>query len=80
MVFRMRADTHGGLGTPTTSQHNVFDSEKTQSFSYAPYGIRTLDLWISSPSLDLTTEPTSHLALNLNVPTRVVVRADTAPG
>ena len=31
-----------GLGTPTASQHNLFDSEKTQSFSCAPDGIRDL--------------------------------------
>ena len=30
-----------GLGTPTVSQHNMFDSEYSFSFSWAPDGIRT---------------------------------------
>ena len=60
-----------GLDTPTASQHNLFDWEKLKMFlvlltgfepltfgSPAPDGIRTLDLWISSPTL--TTEPTRH--------------------
>ena len=58
-AFRMRAYTHGGLGTPTASQHNLFDSEKLKSFSYALDGIRTLDLRISNRN-SLTTEPTRH--------------------
>ena len=34
-----------GLCTPTASQHNIFDSEKTH-FSFAADGIRTFVLWI----------------------------------
>ena len=30
-----------GLGTPTASQHTIFDSEKLTIFPYAPDGIRT---------------------------------------
>ena len=45
-----------GLGTPTASQHNIFDSEKTHFFSCAPGGIRTSVLWILKPTL----YPVSH--------------------
>ena len=37
-----------GLGTPATSQHNTFDSEKLTHFSCAPDRIRTSVLWILS--------------------------------
>ena len=52
--------TQQGLGTPTASQHNVFDSETLTYFSCAPGadGVRTsdlLDLWLSNPTLP--TEP-----------------------
>ena len=43
----------GGLGTPTVSQHNLFDSENLKRFACALDGIQTFDLWIS-------TEPTRH--------------------
>ena len=42
------------LGTPTASQHNIFDLEKLSQCVYcAPDagGIRTSGLWISSPML-----------------------------
>ena len=40
----MHAYTHGGVGhTPTASQHNIFDLEKTHNFF--------LCSWISSPTL-----------------------------
>ena len=34
----MRVYTHGGLGTLTASQHNIFDSEKLTNFSYTHGG------------------------------------------
>ena len=42
-----------GLGIPTASQHNIFDSEKLPNFSCAPDagGVRNYGLWISSPTL-----------------------------
>ena len=40
-----------GLGIPTASQHNIFDSEKLTIFSWAPDGIRTSVIWILSPTL-----------------------------
>ena len=40
-----------GLGTPTASQFTVFHWEKLTHFSFAPVGIRTFVLWISSPTL-----------------------------
>ena len=40
-----------GLGTPTPSQHNIFDSEKLTIFVWAPDGIRTSVLWILRPTL-----------------------------
>ena len=39
---------------------NLFWLGKTHSFSCAPDGIRTLDLWFSMQSNALTTEPTRH--------------------
>ena len=45
-----------GLGTPSTSQHNIFDSEKLSN-SCAPDGVRTSVLWISSPTLNLLSYP-----------------------
>ena len=40
-----------GLGTPTTSQHNIFDSEKTlTNVLVLLKGFRTTALWISSPT------------------------------
>ena len=49
----MRAYTHEGcMGTPTTSQHNIFDAKKlSQCFCCAPDGVRTSGLWISIPTL-----------------------------
>ena len=40
-----------GLGTPTASQHNIFDSEKFTTFSCDPDGIQTSVLWILSLTL-----------------------------
>ena len=54
----MRACTHEGLGTPTASQRNIFDWEKTHNlFSCAPVGIRTSVLWILSPTLCQSSHP-----------------------
>ena len=39
------------LDTPTANQHNMFDSEKLKTNSCAPDGIRTIVLWILSPTL-----------------------------
>ena len=55
----MREYTHGGgwAGTPTASQHNIFDSGYTlTNFSGAPDEVRTSGLWISNPTF-LPTEP-----------------------
>ena len=40
-----------GLGRPTASQHNMFDSEKLFFFNCAPDGIRTSVLRMLSPTL-----------------------------
>ena len=37
-----------GLGTPTTSQHNILTRKNSQFFSCAPDGVRTSGLWISN--------------------------------
>ena len=48
----MRVCTHGGLGIPIASQHNIFDSEKlSQIFLVLPTQAGTSDLWISNPTL-----------------------------
>ena len=52
----VRMHRAGGLGTPTVSQHNLFDSEKL-SFPCAPDRIQTLDLWISTPTLQPMNQP-----------------------
>ena len=57
VIILVRAYTHGALGTPTASQHNIFDSEKLTNFSCAPDGIRTSVLWISSPTLYQLSHP-----------------------
>ena len=46
-----------GLGTPTASQHNIFDSEKRTHFSCASNGIRTFVLWILSLMLYQLSHP-----------------------
>ena len=46
-----------GLGTPTASQRNSFDSEKIKNISYAPDGIWTSVLWISSLTLYQVSHP-----------------------
>ena len=51
--------THGGLGIPTASQHNIFDSEKLRSFSYAPDSVWTSDPWILSLMLYQLSHPTT---------------------
>ena len=61
----MRAYTHWGLGTPTASQHNIFDLEKLTNFSCAPDRVQTLGQWIWSSNLrsmdmELDALPTSH--------------------
>ena len=48
--------TRGWVGTPTASQHNLFDSQNL-SFSCAPDGVRTLDHCISSPTLLPVSQP-----------------------
>ena len=53
------------MGTPTTSQHNIFDSEKTLThFSCAPDagGIGTSGLLISSPALYQLSHPVTPRA------------------
>ena len=56
------AYTHGGLGTPTASQHNIFDTEKLSHFSCAPdrAEVRTFGLWISSPTLYQLSHPATQ--------------------
>ena len=49
-----------GLGTPTASQHNVFDSEKLTVFVCAPDGIRTSVIWILSPTLCQLSHPVTR--------------------
>ena len=77
-IFNMRtrdhsyvcvAYTHGGLGTPSASQHNMFDSEKTlTTFSCAPdRGVRTSGLRIWSPMLHQLSHPVT--------PSYVIVQA-----
>ena len=61
----MRAYIHGGLSTPTASQHNTFDAEKTLSrFSCAHDGVGTpvtdsIDSWVRC-STNWTT-PSPHI-------------------
>ena len=52
-----------GLGTPTTSQHNIFDSENLSHFSCAPggAGIRTSGLWISRQMLYQLSHPVTPI-------------------
>ena len=57
-IFNVRIRT--GLGTPTASQHNIFDSEKLTNLSCAADGIRTSVLWISSPTLYQLSHPVTH--------------------
>ena len=61
------------LGTPTASQHNLFDLEKLR-FSCAPDGIQTLDLWFSSPTLYQLSHPvTPHTRLNCRVKIKLTI-------
>ena len=39
VVILVRANTTRGLGTPTASQHNIFDLDKLTFFSWAPDGV-----------------------------------------
>ena len=59
----MRACTHEDwLATPTASQHNAFDSEKTlTNIACAPDagGVGTSDLWISNQTLYQLSHPVS---------------------
>ena len=49
MIIFVHAYTYTqGWGTPTASQHKIFDSEYLTNFSCAPDGIRTSVLWILS--------------------------------
>ena len=50
-----------GLGTPTASQHNIFDSEKLTNCPCATDGIRTSVLRISSPTLYQLSHPVTKL-------------------
>ena len=54
----MRTYTHGGLGTPTASQHNLFDLEKLKLFLVLLTGFEPSTLDLQSDAL--TTEPTHH--------------------
>ena len=51
----MNAYTHGGWGTPTTSQYNILTRKNCTKRSCAPNGIRTSNLWSWSP-LELEAE------------------------
>ena len=48
------------LGTPTGSQHNIFDKNNLIIFSCAPDGIGTLVLWILSSTLYQLSHPVTH--------------------
>ena len=51
-----------GLGTPTTSQHNILDSGKLTIFSCAPPdGVRASGLWFWSPTLYQWSHPATPL-------------------
>ena len=60
VIILMRVYTHGGLGTPTASQHNILDSEKTFTnvflCSWRGSNLGSLDL----ESDALPTEPPRH--------------------
>ena len=58
--------THDGLDTPTTSQHNIFDSKKlSQIFcSCAPDVVRFSGLWILSPALYQLSHPVTPRWVN----------------
>ena len=53
------------LGTPTTSQHNIFYSEKLTDFSCAPDIVRTSGLRISSPTLYQLSHPVTPFVISL---------------
>ena len=56
-----------GLGTPTTTRPNMFDSEKPTNCSCAPDGVQTSGLWISSLTLcQLSHTITHHETLHLD--------------
>ena len=57
MIILVRVYAHGGLGTLTDSNHNIFDSEKLTLFHCAPDGIRTFILWILRPTLYQLSHP-----------------------
>ena len=60
MIILRRACIHGGLGTPTASQPNIFDSEKlSQIFLVLLVGFEPLGLWISSLTLYQQCNPTT---------------------
>ena len=49
-----------GIGTPTASQHNIFDSEKLSQIFLVlltQTGVRTSGLWISSPTFYQLSHP-----------------------
>ena len=73
MIFNVRTWSflcvrmHLGVGQPTASRHNIFDSEKTSHFSCAPDGIRTSGLCISSPTLYQLSHPVTLTFHRTNV-------------
>ena len=58
----------GGLGTPKSSQHNIFDPEKLTNLSCAPDGVRTLGLWMSSPTLYQLSHPVTQFCVHISPP------------
>ena len=55
VIIVMRTYTHGGLGTPTASQHNIFDSEKLSQIFLCSW--RSLDLGSDVPQTDPPCHP-----------------------
>ena len=51
-----------GLGTPSASQHKIFDSEKLTSFSSAPGGVRISGSWVRHSTFYVHT-PAPHFNL-----------------
>ena len=52
-----------GLGTPTASQHNMFDSEKLKVFLVLLTGFQPSTFGISSPTLKPLSQPVTRLSV-----------------
>ena len=63
------------LGTPTASQHNIFDSEKLTNFSCIPDRIRTSVHWISSLAL----YQLSHLVTPSHTISKIILHFTDTP-